>query len=69
MATTLHNIKAWLYDNLLTQGNPNTYIARVNAERSLNVNNICKSAIARGGADVSVAAMEHAVNLCILETL
>ncbi|MDR1348481.1 MAG: DUF4469 domain-containing protein [Prevotellaceae bacterium] len=67
MATVLHKIKAWLYDNLLTQDNPNDYIARVISERSLNVNDICESAVARGGADVSAAAMEHAVNLFLKE--
>ncbi|MDR2653651.1 MAG: DUF4469 domain-containing protein [Prevotellaceae bacterium] len=67
MATTLHKIKAWLYDNLLTQDNPNDYVARVNAERSLNISDICESAVARGGADISAAAMEHAVNLFLKE--
>ncbi|MDR2292788.1 MAG: DUF4469 domain-containing protein [Prevotellaceae bacterium] len=67
MATILHKIKAWLYDNLLTQDNPNDYIARVISERSLGVSDICESAVVRGGADVSAAAMEHAVNLFLKE--
>jgi hypothetical protein len=67
MSATLHKIKAWLYDNLLTQDNPNDYIARVHADRSLNVSDICESAVARGGADVPAAAMEHAVNLFLKE--
>ncbi|MDR1983212.1 MAG: DUF4469 domain-containing protein [Prevotellaceae bacterium] len=66
MSTILHKIKAWLYDNLLTE-NPNDYVARVNSERSLGVTDICESAVARGGADVSAAAMEHAVNLFLKE--
>ena len=58
----LHKIKAWLYDNPLTP-NPNDLIARVISERSLSVRDICQSAVSRGGADISAAAMEHAVNL------
>ncbi|MDR2064721.1 MAG: DUF4469 domain-containing protein [Prevotellaceae bacterium] len=66
MATILHKIKAYLYSNALTD-NPNDYIARVSSERSLSVNDICESAITRGGADISAAAMEHAVNLWLKE--
>jgi hypothetical protein len=58
----LHTIKAWLYENLLTE-DKNDYSARVSAERSLNVRDICESAVARGGADINSGAMEHAVNL------
>jgi hypothetical protein len=60
--SVLHTIKAWLYDNLLTE-NPNDLSARVSAERTLNVRDICESAVERGGADISADAMEHAVNL------
>jgi hypothetical protein len=63
MAKILHKIKAWLYRNLLTQDNPDDFIARVISERSLNVGEICESAVTRGGADISADAMEHAVNL------
>jgi hypothetical protein len=63
---TLHTIKAHLYDNALTD-DPNDYVARVSAERSLNVKDVCESAATRGGADVSAAAMEHAVNLFLKE--
>ncbi|MDR3094685.1 MAG: DUF4469 domain-containing protein [Bacteroidales bacterium] len=63
---SLHTIKAYLYDNALTD-NPNDFVARVSTERSLNVRDICESAQARGGADVSAAAMEHAVNLFLKE--
>jgi hypothetical protein len=66
MATVLHKIKAWLYDNPLTE-NPNDYIARVNAERSLDVRDICESAVSRGGANIPAVAMEHAVNLFLKE--
>ena len=58
----LHKIQAQLYDNVLTP-NPNDLIARVIAERSLNVRDICVSAVTRGGADITAAAMEHAVNI------
>jgi len=58
----LHTIKAALYDNPLTE-NPNDFIARVQSERALNVKDICRAATTRGGADISAATMEHAVNL------
>lgn len=67
MTTILHKIRAWLYDNLLSQDNANDYVARVIAERSLNIAEICESAVDRGGADVSAAAMEHATNLFFKE--
>jgi hypothetical protein len=58
----LHTIKAWLYENLLTD-DLNDFSARVSAERALTVGDICRSAVERGGADINAAAMEHAVNL------
>ncbi|MDR2145126.1 MAG: DUF4469 domain-containing protein [Tannerella sp.] len=64
--STLHKIKCYLYDNVLTE-NPDDYIARVASERSLSVDDVCASAVTRGGADVSAAAMEHAVNLFFKE--
>ncbi|MDR2774712.1 MAG: DUF4469 domain-containing protein [Tannerella sp.] len=67
MATILHKIKAWLYDNRLTQDNPNDYTARVESERSLGIGDICVTAATRGGADISASAMEHAVNLFFKE--
>ena len=63
----LHKIKAYLYDNYLTKDNPNDYIARTVSERSLSVKEICESAANRGGADVSAAAMTHAVDLFLKE--
>jgi hypothetical protein len=66
MASILHKIKAFLYENFLTS-NPNDYVARVSSERSLNVPEICQSAVSRGGADVSAPAMEHSVNLFFKE--
>ncbi|MDR0644182.1 MAG: DUF4469 domain-containing protein, partial [Treponema sp.] len=58
----LHTIKAWLYENLLTD-DQNDYMARVSAERTLSVRDVCESAVERGGADINAAAMEHAVDL------
>jgi hypothetical protein len=58
----LHRIRAWLYKNLLT-ADPDDYIIRPVSERTLSVREICESAATRGGADISAAAMEHAVNL------
>ena len=67
MATILHKIRAWLYENLLTKDNPDDYIARVESERSLGIADVCDSAVTRGGADVSAAAMQHAVELFFKE--
>jgi hypothetical protein len=67
MTTILHKIRAWLYENFLTKNNPNDYIARVESDRSLGIADICESAATRGGADVSAAAMQHAVELFLKE--
>jgi len=67
MANILHRIRAYLYDNVLTADNPNDYIARTVSERSLNVKQVCETAVSRGGSDVSAASMEHAVNLFLKE--
>jgi hypothetical protein len=61
-----HKIKAYLYDNVLTDDS-NDLSARVSSERSLNVNNVSESAATRGGADISAASMTHAVNLWLKE--
>ena len=60
--SVLHTIKASLYENQLTDA-ANDYAARVSAERSLSVRDICQSAVERGGADINTSAMEHAVEL------
>ncbi|MDR2683089.1 MAG: DUF4469 domain-containing protein [Dysgonamonadaceae bacterium] len=67
MANILHRIKAYLYDNPLTKDDANDYVARVSSEQSLNVRQVAESAVARGGADTTVAAMEHNVNLWLQE--
>jgi ethanolamine utilization microcompartment shell protein EutS len=66
MNNILHQIKAYLYENLLTD-DPNDYLARVARERSLNVSEICKAAVSRGGAATTAEAMEHNVNLFLKE--
>jgi hypothetical protein len=58
----LHTIKVWLFDNQLTE-DQNDLAARVSAERTLSVREICTSAVERGGADINAAAMEHTVEL------
>jgi len=67
MSNILHKIKAYLYDNVLTKDNPNDFIARTASERSLNVQQICKAAVSRGGADISASSMEHATELFLKE--
>jgi hypothetical protein len=67
MEAILHRIKAWLYDNALTTEDPNDFTARVSSEKSLNVRQVCEAAVERGGADVSAAAMNHAVELWLKE--
>lgn len=66
MATILHRVKAYLYDNPLTE-KPDDYTARVSSERSLDINQICESAASRGGADISSSAMQHGVSLFMKE--
>lgn len=66
MENVFHRIKAWLYENFLTE-NPNDFVARVSSERTLNTKDICVAAVTRGGADTNAAAMEHNVNLFFKE--
>jgi len=61
-----HKIKAYLYENHLTD-DPNDFTARVASERSLGIDDICESAVTRGGADIPAAAMSHAVKLFLKE--
>ncbi|MDR2469561.1 MAG: DUF4469 domain-containing protein [Tannerella sp.] len=61
-----HRIRAYLYPNPLTES-LNDFIARVISDRSLNVRQVCEAAVTRGGADISVAAMDHAVNIWLKE--
>ena len=63
----LHKIKAWLYDNPLTKDNPNDFTARVSSEKSLDIAQICASAVSRGGAPTSAEAMEVNTKLFLKE--
>lgn len=62
----LHRIKAFLYDNPLTE-DPNDLVARVSGEHSLDVEKICVAAVVRGGADISAESMKHAAELFLRE--
>ena len=66
MANLMHKIRAYLYENYLTD-DPNDYIARVNSEKTIGIDEICQSAVARGGADISAKSMRHAVGLFLDE--
>jgi hypothetical protein len=61
-----HKMRAFLYDNVLTE-DPNDYMARIHSEASLKVDDVSQSAVKRGGANISAAAMTHAVNLWLKE--
>jgi hypothetical protein len=66
MAVIFHKIKAWLHPNVLTK-NPDDLFARVASERTVKTKEICESSVSRGGADISAAAIEHAVTLFLKE--
>ncbi|MDR1259690.1 MAG: DUF4469 domain-containing protein [Tannerellaceae bacterium] len=66
MSNIFHKIRANLYKNYLTE-DPDDYSIRVIADRSLNISEVCEIAVSRGGADVTAAAMEHAVELWLKE--
>ena len=66
MSEVLHKIKVNLYENYLTE-DPNDYSAKVISERTLNVKEVCKTAISRGGAASTAETMEHNVTLFLKE--
>jgi hypothetical protein len=66
MENVLHRIKVNLYENFLTE-DPNDYMAMVLSERTLNVKEICKAAVTRGGAPSTAEAMEHNAMLFLKE--
>lgn len=66
METIMHQIRGSLYKNLLN-GEKEEYIAKVISERTLNIAELCKVAVERGGADTTVQAMVHNVNLFLKE--
>jgi hypothetical protein len=66
MEDILHRIRVYLYENFLTD-NPNDYSARVASERTLNIGEICRAAVRRGGAPSTAEAMEHNASLFLKE--
>lgn len=68
MADTLHRIKAFLYENQLTD-DPDDYTAKVSSERSLGIADVCKSAVGRGGAPGTAGAMEQNVRFFLKEMI
>ena len=66
MADLHHQIRVNLYENFLTE-NPNDFSAKVISEKTLNVKEICKTAVNRGGAPSTAEAMEHNVTLFLKE--
>lgn len=63
---TQHSVKAYLHENPLTDSSKD-YVARVSSENSLNVVDICKSAVARGGATISAEAIQHGAEVFFKE--
>lgn len=66
MTNILHRIRAYLYKNVFTEDSDN-YLARVRAERSLDVKAICDSAVTRGEAKITSSAMQYAVEQFLKE--
>ena len=66
MRNIFHKIRAFLYKNLLTD-RLDDFVARVISDRSLNAREVCEASVTRGGADTTVAAMEHHVRLFMKE--
>ncbi|MDR2496657.1 MAG: DUF4469 domain-containing protein [Tannerellaceae bacterium] len=66
MADVRHHIKVYLYPNALTE-DANDYIARVKAERPLNIREIAESAAGRGGANISADAIYQGLLLGLKE--
>jgi hypothetical protein len=66
MSNNFHSIKAILYPNLLTD-DPNDFIAKAISEKTLEVFDVCQSAVERGGADTTAQTMEYNVNLFFKE--
>lgn len=62
----LHRIKANLYPNALRE-DANNYVARVIAERSLSLAEVCQSAVERGGAKTSSDELERHVRIFLKE--
>jgi hypothetical protein len=66
MATILHRVKAILFPNLLTE-DPDDFYAKVISERTLDIDDICDSAVGRGNAPTTKEAMKINVELFFKE--
>jgi hypothetical protein len=66
MANFFHRIKAILIPNLLTEA-PDDFYAKVISERTLNIDDICDSAVGRGNAPTTKEAMKINVELFLKE--
>jgi hypothetical protein len=66
MSDLLQKIRVYLYENFLTE-NPNDFSAKVVSERSIGIREVAQSAVGRGGAPTTAAAMEHNVRLWLKE--
>ena len=52
-----------LYPNSLTPDNPHDLVGHVSSIGTASLEDLCKSAAGRGGADISASAMQHAMEL------
>ena len=66
MASIFRKLKAYLYKNPV-KPDPDEYIARISSERALDIKDICRSAVMRGGARVSPEGMQYNVELFLEE--
>ena len=66
MSDLHHEIRVNLYDNYLTE-NPNDLTARVISSKTVNIPEICRSAVNRAKAPTTLEAMEHNVALFLKE--
>jgi hypothetical protein len=66
MDSVLNRIRVNLYPNLLTE-DPNDLSAKVISERTLSVQDICRTAVNRAKAPTTPEAMEHNVGLFLKE--
>lgn len=67
MGTVYHTLEAYLYLNKLTD-DEKSYYARIVANRSLSFDEICQSAVTRGGCTMSVDQIKNCVTAFLNET-
>lgn len=68
MANIRHSIRASLYKNKFTE-DPDHYTARAVTENLLKIQDICQSAVTRGGVDASPSTMQYLVELFFKEMI